>query len=117
MTGLSECVSFTAHQTETRHSASIAMVLENADDTARAYWVEVNWSEDNRSLFSGTLQLGETYSEKIATTDTAPESAQFLIDTANSAQSGTWSPTDCPDYRVDAVIENRTPSFDTTCQA
>jgi hypothetical protein len=52
----------------------------------------------------------------IATIGTAPESADFLIDTANSVQSGTWSPTDCPDYRVDAIIENGDPSFDTTCQ-
>lgn len=110
-------MSFSGPQTATGESARIVIVLENADDIDRAYEVAVNWAENNRSLFSGTLQPGETDSEMVATTGTAPESAEFLIESANSTQSGTWSPTDCPNYRVDAVIENGNPSFDTSCQA
>lgn len=93
------------------------IILSNADTTERAYEVEVNWGNNNRSQFTGTLQAEETESEMVATTGSAPESAEFVIKATNSAQSGTWSPTGCTDYRVDAVIENGIPSFETSCQA
>jgi len=91
-------------------------VLENRSDTEQDYEVEVVWGGNNRSQFSGTLQPAEADAEMLATTGTAPESATFFIGSANSGQSDTWKPTDCPDYRVDAVIENGNPSFETTCQ-
>jgi hypothetical protein len=117
LTGVAGCASLSGPRTATRQRARIVIVLTNADDTEREYEVEVDWSENNRSVFTGVLQPGAAESEMVATTGTAPESATFLVDTADSARSGTWSPTDCPDYRVDAVLENGDPSFDTRCQA
>jgi hypothetical protein len=117
LTGCAGCASFGGPRTATGQSAMIEIVLADADEAEREYEVEVDWGENNRSLFTGTLQPGETESEMIATTGTAPESADFRIDGANSAQGSTWSPTDCHDYRVDAVIENGDLSFDTVCQA
>ena len=92
------------------------IVLENPDDTEQDYEIEVSWGEDNRSQFSGTLQPAESDVEMLATTGAAAESATFFIGAANSGQSGTWNPIDCPDYRVDAVIEAGNPAFETTCQ-
>lgn len=91
-------------------------MLENAGDTEQRYEVEAVWGGDSRSQFSGTLQPGESDVEMVATTATAPESATVFIGAADGGQSGTWNPTDCPDYRVDAVIEAGTPSFETVCR-
>lgn len=115
--GLAGCASFSGPQTATGQSGRITIVLDNADDTERTYEVEVDWGDNNRSLFSGVLPPGATDSEMVAVTGTAPESADFLIQSTNNARSGTWNPTDCADYLVDAVIENGTPSFDTRCQS
>lgn len=117
LTGIAGCTSFTGPQTAAGHSGMITIVLDNADDTAREYEVEVDWGENNRSRFAGVLQPGETNSEMVAVTGTAPDSAQFVIESTASARSGTWSPTDCRDYRVDAVIDGGEPSFDTSCRA
>lgn len=117
VSSLAGCASFNGPQTTTDQSARIAIILENVDDIEREYEVTVNWGETNRSQFTGTLQPAETDSEMIATTGSAPESAEFRISAANSTQSGTWNPTDCPDYRVVGVIETGNPSFDATCQA
>jgi hypothetical protein len=110
------CTSFGGPETATGQGARVVIVLSNADETERAYEVEVDWGEHNRSVFAGTLQPAETDSEMIATTGTAPESARFRVDAAGGARSGTWRPVACPEYRVDATIENGTPSFATTCQ-
>jgi len=100
----------------TGRDARIQIVLENADDTKQDYEVEVSWGENNRSQFSGTLAPTETDTEMLATTGVAPDEATFFIGAAADRQSGTWSPTDCPDYRVNAVLEDSTPSLETTCQ-
>jgi hypothetical protein len=52
----------------------------------------------------------------VATTGTAPESATVVVDAPGGAQSDTWRPTDCPDYRVAAVIEDGSPTLETTCR-
>lgn len=115
--GLAGCTSFSGPQTATGQSGRITIVLDNADDTERAYEVEVDWGDNNRSLFSGVLAPGATDSEMVAVTGTAPESADFLIQSTNNTRSGTWSPTECAGYLVNAVIENGTPSFDARCQS
>ena len=110
------CTSFSESQTEAGQSARITIGLENPGDTEERYEIEVVWGGGgDRSQFSGTLRPGSDV-EMLATTGAAAESATFFIGAANSGQSGTWNPTDCPDYRVDAVIETGNPSFDTTCQ-
>ncbi|KTG08833.1 hypothetical protein AUR64_13520 [Haloprofundus marisrubri] len=115
-TSVAGCTSFGDSRTTTGQSARVTIVLENPSDTEQRYEIEVVWGEGNRSQFSGVLQPAASDVEMLATTGTAPESATFFVGAANSGQSGTWNPTDCPDYRVDAVIENGNPSFETTCQ-
>jgi hypothetical protein len=115
------CASFSDSQTEAQQDARITIAVENPDNTDQDYEIEVSWGENNRSQFSGYLQPAESDAEStvvvLDATGAAPESATFFIGAANSEQTGTWSPTDCPNYRVDAVIEDGEPSFDTTCQA
>lgn len=115
-TGLAGCASFSDSQTENRQNARIVIALNNPGDVEQDYEVEVTWGYNNRSQFSGTLQPAESNTEMLATTAGAPESATFFIGTANSSRSGEWNPIDCPDYRVDAVIEDGTQSFDTACE-
>lgn len=115
--GMAGCTSFSGPQTATGRSAMITIQLDNADDTDRTYEVTVDWGENNRSEFSGVLQPGEMNSEMIATTGTAPETAQFVIQSTNSSRSGSWAPMDCRDYLVDGTIDGGDPSFDAGCQA
>lgn len=115
-TSIAGCASFGDSQPQTEQGARITLTLENADDTEQRYEVEAVWGGDSRSQFSGTLQAGESDIEMLATTATAPESATFFVGATNDGQRGTWNPTDCRDYHVDAVIGDGTPSFETTCQ-
>jgi len=115
--GLAGCSGVDGPRTETGESASVAVRLDNRDDVARAFEVVVDWGEGNRSLFSGTLPAGATGTEVTATTGTAPESATVAVESTGGSRSGEWSPTACPSYRVDAVVEDGTPSFEAGCRS
>lgn len=117
-TTLSGCTFFSDPQTETGQSARVVIGLQNPSETEQRYEMQVTWDGSDYSQFSGTLQPEGSGIEMIATTDTAPDSATFFIGIASSGESaqGTWNPTECRDYRVDAVIENGTPSFEATCR-
>lgn len=117
MVGLAGCSSFGGPRTETGHSGRVTIRLDNADDTPRPYEVEVDWGDNNRSLFSGVLAAGATDSEMIAVTGTADDSASFRIRTTDATRSGTWTPTECPDYLVDGVVEDGAPSVTTSCRS
>jgi hypothetical protein len=88
-TSLVVCTSFNGPRTATGRSARITIVLENPTDTEQDHEIAVIWGGNNRSQFSGTLQTADSNVEMIATTGTAPESATFVIGSANSGQSGT----------------------------
>lgn len=86
---LTGCSSFSGLQTSIGRNARITISIDNVDGLSRAYKIEVNWGENNRSILTGVLSPGTAGSKVVAVIGTAPESAQFLIDAPNSAQSGT----------------------------
>lgn len=117
VSALAGCGSFSGPETETGQSARVRISLSNPTDAGTDYEVEVTWSEGNRSQFTGSLESGESDSEMVATTATAPDSASFSIGGSGDGMSSTWNPTECQDYRVDAVVGDGMPSIETSCEA
>ena len=111
------CSSLGDEQSEPRQQASVTIVVANADDVPREYDVTVDWNGRIGSQFSGVVPPAAMGAEMIATTGRAPGTATFTVAGANSSQSGTWNPTDCPEYRAEVVIENGEPSVETSCRS
>ncbi|MFC7135864.1 hypothetical protein ACFQRB_03275 [Halobaculum litoreum] len=113
--GLAGCVT-TPPTAGSPPEAQVTVRLTNRDDAERAFEVVVRGSDTVTDRFSGTLPADASQRvELIATFRVGDGPAEFSVETAGGRTGRTWDPVECPAFRVDAAVDDGTPTFEATC--
>lgn len=113
---LAGCISESDQSTPRPPEATVTVRLRNRDDQPREFEVIVTQSDSLSDSFSGVLPAGSQAVEMIATVRATDEQHEFSITTAGGQRGGTWDPTECGDFIVDAYVEGGDPGFETACR-
>lgn len=114
---LSGCSSGGGRSTPVPAEATVTVRIRNRDAIRREYRVVVRQGDAVTNEFSGVLPADQQSVEMVATfRPTAGEGYEIAVETPAGRQGRTWDPTECPDFLVDAYVENGSPGFDATCR-
>jgi len=117
-TALAGCASDSDQSTPRPPEATVTVRLRNRDDQPREFEVVVNQGESVTDSFSGVLPADQSEPvELVATFRATDEQHDFSIATAGGQRGGTWDPTECGDFLVEAFIEGGEPGFETACRS
>lgn len=117
-TALAGCSSDDAGSTPSTAEATATVRIRNRDAVARSYEVTARHGDGLTNEFSGVLPADQDGPVEMVATFRPTDGQHDVSISSDGGQTGrTWDPSDCPDFLVDAYVEDGDPGFDAECRS